>query len=221
MARAYWRAQRSTRPCDVRRVVAFVAPGEADLLQTSPVHAAHLANSPTTPGGTQRQHHEARVPGATPRCRATSSERARVRSPLARSGVGRAVVRGRADGPRVRLLRRKGIRTPTRCDLRASRPSSLRPPPLSPASTADEITASRHDVASPKHARPRSSRSSTASRAEILSATTRAVRPAVAPRDPRGGYPRGPCCRQNRCSPSGCDTRGPPSWIARSRRRSR
>jgi hypothetical protein len=42
----------------------------------------------------------------------------------------------------------------------------------------------------------------------MLSATARASRPAVTPRDPRGSYPRGPCYRQSLCSPSACDTRG-------------
>ena len=44
--------------------------------------------------------------------------------------------------------------------------------------------------------------------AEILAATARASCPVVTPRDPRGGYPRGPCCRRSRCGPGGCDTRG-------------
>jgi hypothetical protein len=42
----------------------------------------------------------------------------------------------------------------------------------------------------------------------VLAATARASRPAVTPRDPRGSYPRGPCCRQIFCGPSVCDTRG-------------
>jgi hypothetical protein len=35
--------------------------------------------------------------------------------------------------------------------------------------------------------------------AEILAATARASCPVVTPRDPRGGYPRGPCGRQSHC----------------------
>jgi hypothetical protein len=50
----------------------------------------------------------------------------------------------------------------------------------------------------------------------MLAATARAAHPTDTPRDPRGGYPRGPCCHQDLCVPSGCDTRDPSARIPRS-----
>jgi hypothetical protein len=70
-------------------------------------------------------------------------------------------------------------------------------------------------LAPPRPSRPRPSRASTAVLPAILPATARATRPVDTPRGPRGGDPRGPCSRQTRCSPVGCDTPGPPARSVR------
>jgi hypothetical protein len=115
-----------------------------------------------------------------------------------------------------------GLRAPVPTHARPRSPS----PPPSPrrhhqphAPLPAASRASRHHLAPTRSTRPLPSRSATTSRDEILPASARAVRPAVTPRGPHGGYPRGPCCRQSLCGPGGYDTRGPRSWIARSHRR--
>jgi len=130
------------------------------------------------------------LPGGTSPVVVTCQRRASRSVALAMSSAHAAATRAR-----------RGDKTPPPRDGQAPPPSRPRPPRVRsprPATTSLSTTraaafiAALHDVAL----------------AEILSATVRAVRPAVTPRGSRGCDMRGPCGRQSLCVPSGCDTRG-------------